>query len=137
MGGGGRAALRVRRVGRGVRRSRPRARGGARADGRGRRRGRRRPGRGGGDGAGRGGPRQRGDGEAGVVAIFTQRMIAGEPVTIFGDGAKTRDYVYVGDVVEAAMRAAAGPSGVVANVGWGREVSDRELFGAVAAATGY
>ena len=83
------------------------------------------------------GPRQRGDGEAGVVAIFTQRMIAGEPVTIFGDGAKTRDYVYVGDVVEAAMRAAAGPSGVVANVGWGREVSDRELFGAVAAATGY
>ena len=83
------------------------------------------------------GPRQRGDGEAGVVAIFTQRMLAGEPVTIFGDGTKTRDYVYVGDVVEATMRAAAGPSGVVANVGWGREVTDLELFHAVAAATGY
>ena len=83
------------------------------------------------------GPRQRGDGEAGVVAIFTQRMVAGQPVTIFGDGSKTRDYVYVGDVVEATLRAAAGASGVVANVAWGREVSDLELFREVAAATGY
>lgn len=83
------------------------------------------------------GPRQRGDGEAGVVAIFTQRMLAGAPVTIFGDGTKTRDYVYVADVVEATLRAAAGPSGVVANVAWGREVSDLELFREVAAATGY
>ena len=84
------------------------------------------------------GPRQRGDGEAGVVAIFTQRMIAGQPVTIFGDGTKTRDYVYVGDVVDATLRAAGGgPSGVVANVAWGREVSDLEVFRAVAAATGY
>ena len=83
------------------------------------------------------GPRQRADGEAGVVAIFTRRMLAGEPVTIFGDGTKTRDYVYVGDVVEATVRAAAGPSGVVANVAWGREVADLELFREVAAATGY
>ncbi len=85
------------------------------------------------------GPRQRSDGEAGVVAIFARQMLAGGPVTIFGDGTKTRDYVYVGDVVEATVRAAAGPSGgsVVANVGWGREVSDLALFRAVAAATGY
>jgi UDP-glucose 4-epimerase len=83
------------------------------------------------------GPRQRSTGEAGVVSIFTRQMIAGEPVTIFGDGSKTRDYIYVGDVVEATVRAAAGPSGVVANVGWGREVSDLELFRAVADATGY
>ena len=83
------------------------------------------------------GPRQRSDGEAGVVSIFTRQMLAGEPVTIFGDGTKTRDYVYVGDVVEATIRAAAGPSGVVANVGWGREVSDLDLFRAVARATGY
>lgn len=83
------------------------------------------------------GPRQRADGEAGVVSIFTRQMLAGEPVTIFGDGTKTRDYVYVGDVVEATVRAAAGPSGVVANVAWGREVSDLELFRAVAGATGY
>src|SRR2546428_10023441 len=64
-------------------------------------------------------------------------MLGGEPVTIFGDGTRTRDYVYVGDVVEATIRAAAGPSGVVANVGWGREVSDRELFRAVAGGPGY
>jgi UDP-glucose 4-epimerase len=85
------------------------------------------------------GPRQRSEGEAGVVSIFTRQMIAGEPVTIFGDGSKTRDYVYVSDVVEATVRAAAGPpgGGVVANVGWGREVSDLELFRAVADATGY
>src|SRR5439155_941294 len=83
------------------------------------------------------GPRQRSDGEAGVVSIFTRQMLAGEPVTIFGDGTKTRDYVYVGDVVEVTIRAAAGPSGVVANVGWGREVSDLDLFRAVARETGY
>ena len=71
------------------------------------------------------------------MSIFTRQMLAGEPVTIFGDGTKTRDYVFVGDVVEATIRAAAGPSGVVANVGWGREVSDVELFRGVARATGY
>ena len=83
------------------------------------------------------GPRQRPDGEAGVVAIFTGRMLRGEEVFIFGDGTKTRDYVYVSDVVEANVRAACGPSGVVANLGWGREVADIEIFRAVAAATGY
>ena len=83
------------------------------------------------------GPRQRSDGEAGVVSIFTRQMLADEPVTIFGDGTKTRDYVFVGDVVEATIRAAAGPSGAVANVGWGREVSDLDLFRVLARATGY
>ena len=83
------------------------------------------------------GPGQRADGEAGVVAIFARQMLAGEPVAIFGDGRKTRDYVYVSDVVQATIRAAAGPSGVVANIAWGREISDLELFRAVAAATGY
>lgn len=83
------------------------------------------------------GPRQRSDGEAGVVAIFARRMLASEPVTIFGDGTKTRDYVYVADVADATIRAAAGPSGLVANLGSGREVSDLELFREVAAATRY
>src|SRR5260221_9290813 len=83
------------------------------------------------------GPRQRSDGEGGVVAIFTARMLAGKPVTIFGDGTKTRDYIYVGDVVDATIRAASGPTGVVANLGWGRQVSDLELFREVAAATKY
>jgi UDP-glucose 4-epimerase len=83
------------------------------------------------------GPRQRPDGEAGVIAIFSGRMLRGEEVFIFGDGTKTRDYVYVGDVVEANLRAARGPAGVVANLGWGREVADIEIFRAVAKATGY
>jgi len=83
------------------------------------------------------GPRQRPDGEAGVIAIFAGRMLRDEEATIFGDGKKTRDYVYVTDVVEANIRAASGPSGIVANLGWSREVSDIEVFETVARATGY
>jgi len=83
------------------------------------------------------GPRQRPDGEAGVVAIFSRQMLRGDQATIFGDGKKTRDYVYVSDVVQANLCAAYGPSGVVANLGWGREVSDLEVFETVAVATGY
>ena len=47
------------------------------------------------------GPRQDPHGEAGVVAIFTRAMLAGEPIKIFGDGTDERDYVYVEDVVDA------------------------------------
>ena len=49
------------------------------------------------------GPRQDPHGEAGVVAIFSNLILRDEPLTIFGDGEQTRDYVYVGDVVEANM----------------------------------
>jgi UDP-glucose 4-epimerase len=49
------------------------------------------------------GPRQDPHGEAGVVAIFSTRLIAGRPLTVFGDGEQTRDYVFVGDVVAANM----------------------------------
>jgi len=51
------------------------------------------------------GPRQDPHGEAGVVAIFCQRLLDEEPLTIYGDGEQTRDYVYVKDVVSANMRA--------------------------------
>lgn len=51
------------------------------------------------------GPRQDPHGEAGVVAIFSNRLLEDEPLTIFGDGEQTRDYVYVGDVAAANMRA--------------------------------
>jgi UDP-glucose 4-epimerase len=73
------------------------------------------------------GPRQLAKLEGGVVAIFTDRLRAGEGVTIFGDGEQTRDYVYVGDVV-AAVLAAAGRDGGVFNVGTGTETSVNELF---------
>ncbi|HEX2778788.1 MAG TPA: NAD-dependent epimerase/dehydratase family protein [Gemmatimonadaceae bacterium] len=52
------------------------------------------------------GPRQDPHGEAGVVAIFCGRILRGEPLTIFGDGRQTRDYVYVGDVARATFIAA-------------------------------
>lgn len=52
------------------------------------------------------GPRQDPHGEAGVVAIFSTRLLRGEPLTIFGDGEQTRDYVFVGDVVSANLLAA-------------------------------
>jgi UDP-glucose 4-epimerase len=52
------------------------------------------------------GPRQDPHGEAGVVAIFSNRLLAGEELHIFGDGEQTRDYVFVGDVARANVRAA-------------------------------
>jgi UDP-glucose 4-epimerase len=72
------------------------------------------------------GPRQDPYGEAGVVAIFFGRLAAGRPFRIFGDGRQTRDYVYVGDVVDATLAAAGKPGGVF-NVGTGRETSVLDL----------
>ena len=54
------------------------------------------------------GPRQDPHGEAGVVAIFCTRILEGKPLTIFGDGLQTRDYVYVGDVARAVFLGATG-----------------------------
>jgi UDP-glucose 4-epimerase len=73
------------------------------------------------------GPRQLAKLEGGVVAIFMDRLRAGESVTIFGDGEQTRDYVYVGDVVRAVL-AAVGRDGGVFNVGTAAETSVNELF---------
>jgi len=72
------------------------------------------------------GPRQDSGLEGGVVAIFLERMARGEPTTIFGDGSQTRDFVYVGDVVDALL-AAVGHDGGTFNVGTGRETSVAEL----------
>jgi UDP-glucose 4-epimerase len=73
------------------------------------------------------GPRQDPHGEAGVVAIFSGRMLRGEPVTVNGDGEQTRDYVYVGDVARMSLlaleRDATGP----VNIGTGRETNVNEL----------
>ena len=73
------------------------------------------------------GPRQDPHGEAGVVAIFCGKMLDGQPPRVFGDGLQTRDYVYVGDVAQAFLRAAAGPAGETINIGAGREVSVLDL----------
>jgi UDP-glucose 4-epimerase len=75
------------------------------------------------------GPRQLPKLEGGVVAIFTDRLRAGEGVTIFGDGRQTRDFVYVGDVVDAVL-ASIGRDGGPYNVGAGEETSVLELFDA-------
>ncbi|MFP5256743.1 MAG: NAD-dependent epimerase/dehydratase family protein [Acidimicrobiia bacterium] len=82
------------------------------------------------------GPRQDPHGEAGVVAIFAGRLLAGEPCTIFGDGRQTRDFVYVDDVVDAFVRAADRGSGLLCNIGTGRETSVNELYATMAAAAG-
>ncbi len=72
------------------------------------------------------GPRQDPHGEAGVVAIFAERILRGEPVTIFGDGEQTRDFVFVDDVVDAFVRAATRGGGLVCNIGTGtRDLGER------------
>jgi UDP-glucose 4-epimerase len=74
------------------------------------------------------GARQESSLEGGVVAIFLERMAAGVPTQIFGDGTQTRDFVYVGDVVRALL-AAVGHRGGVYNIGTGVETSIDELHG--------
>lgn len=82
------------------------------------------------------GERQNPHGEAGVVAIFLERLLRGEGARINGDGLQTRDYVHVSDVVRANL-AAAGRSGfLVYNVGTGVETSVVELFQGLTAALG-
>jgi UDP-glucose 4-epimerase len=83
------------------------------------------------------GPRQDPRGEAGVVAIFSHRLLAGESCTVNGDGEQTRDYVHVDDVAEATILATqvAGVSGSI-NIGSGVETSVNELYRRLAAAAG-
>ena len=73
------------------------------------------------------GPRQDPLGEAGVIAIFCGRLLAGERPTIFGDGRQTRDYVYVGDVVEANLAAVASDAVGPVNIGTGVQTSVLDL----------
>jgi UDP-glucose 4-epimerase len=73
------------------------------------------------------GPRQDPLGEAGVIAIFCGRLHAGERPTVFGDGRQTRDYIYVGDVISAALAAAGSDATGAINVGTGIETDVLEL----------
>jgi UDP-glucose 4-epimerase len=82
------------------------------------------------------GPRQDPHGEAGVVAIFCGRLLDGKPCTIYGDGAQTRDYVFVEDVARANLLAArTGFAGAV-NVGTGVETDVNQVFAIMASAAG-
>ncbi len=89
------------------------------------------------------GPRQDPHGEAGVVAIFCNRLLSGEQLTIFGDGEQTRDYVFVRDVVAANMLASSidmgngvGLDARAFNVGTGVGTSVNRLAGALEAIAG-
>ncbi|HEU4600018.1 MAG TPA: NAD-dependent epimerase/dehydratase family protein [Solirubrobacterales bacterium] len=86
------------------------------------------------------GPRQDPLGEAGVIAIFCGVLREGGRPTVFGDGTQTRDYIYVGDVVAAALAAAESQVSGPVNVGTGRETSVLELVEAlrsIGAASGF
>jgi UDP-glucose 4-epimerase len=78
------------------------------------------------------GPRQDPHGEAGVVAIFAQRLLRGETCVIYGDGGQTRDFVYVGDVVDAFLAGLERGNGETFHVGTSRETSVTELYWAIA-----
>lgn len=83
------------------------------------------------------GPRQSPYGEAGVVAIFTELILQNKRPTIFGDGSKTRDYVYVEDIIAANMRVLDNVgNGEIYNLGWGKEISDLEVFNTARRALG-
>jgi UDP-glucose 4-epimerase len=73
------------------------------------------------------GPRQDPLGEAGVIAIFCGRLREGKRPTVFGDGKQTRDYIYVGDVVSAALAAAGSEATGPVNIGTGIETDVLEL----------
>lgn len=82
------------------------------------------------------GPDQDPFGEAGVVAIFCNRMLANEQAYIFGNGEQERDFVYVGDVAEASLLALERGEGGAYNIGTGRGNSVNRLYQVLAEITG-
>ncbi len=83
------------------------------------------------------GPRQDPFGEAGVIAIFTGRMLAGQPVTINGDGTQQRDFVYVGDVARANLLALTRGDNGIFNLGTGKPVDVNTIFAKLKELTSY
>lgn len=77
------------------------------------------------------GPRQNPKGEAGIVAIFADKMLSGEQVFIHGDGKQTKDYIFIDDAVEATMLAFEKDFIGVMNIGTGKEASILEIFRAI------
>jgi UDP-glucose 4-epimerase len=83
------------------------------------------------------GPRQNPHGEAGVVAIFANKLLDREQPLIFGDGSQTRDFVYVDDVVDGFVRAVEKGGGLTMNIGTSVETSVQDLYDLMAKLTGY
>jgi UDP-glucose 4-epimerase len=83
------------------------------------------------------GPRQDPNGEAGVIAIFIPKFLAGAGVRIDWDGEQTRDYIYVGDVVTANLAALARGSGETYVIGAGKETSVNAVHAALTEVTGF
>jgi UDP-glucose 4-epimerase len=83
------------------------------------------------------GPRQDPNGEAGVIAIFSSKFLAGDGVRIDWDGEQSRDYVYVGDVVRANMAALSAGSGEIYVIGTGKKTTVNDVYKALVAVTGF
>jgi UDP-glucose 4-epimerase len=83
------------------------------------------------------GPRQDPHGEAGVVAIFSARMLNNKPITVFGDGKQMRDYVFVKDVVNANIKALKKGKNQTINIGTAKAVSVNQLVQVMSKAAGY
>jgi UDP-glucose 4-epimerase len=82
------------------------------------------------------GPRQSSQGEAGVVAIFCEQILANITPTVFGDGSKTRDYIEVSEVARANLKALESGDGQIFNIASGKPSTDYEVFVAVRDALG-
>ena len=83
------------------------------------------------------GPRQDPHGEAGVVAIFANKLLDRDRPAIFGDGSQTRDFVYADDVVDSCARAVEKGGGLVLNIGTGIETSVQHLYDVMAKLAGF
>jgi len=83
------------------------------------------------------GPRQDPFGEAGVVAIFSGKMLNNEEVNIFGDGKQVRDYIYVGDVVKVNMLCLENGDNEIFNIGTGKSTSVNSIFSEMKKLIGY
>lgn len=82
------------------------------------------------------GPRQNPHGEAGVVAIFSERLLLRQPILVYGHGTPTRDYVHVKDIARAFTTIADTDAAGTYNLGWGREVSVLEILDGLQRAAG-
>ena len=83
------------------------------------------------------GPRQDPHGEAGVISIFTSKMMNNSEPTVFGDGEQTRDYIFVQDVIDALLSSSVIEENLFLNIGTGVETSVNELVATLKKTTSY